>query len=186
MILYIHGFGSCGDSNKTRILRGYFGDDALLAPDLPVDPDEAVLFLKTLMEQNEIQMLVGSSLGGYYADYLAETYGIRSVLINPSTKPYETLAAYVGINRRWCDNAPFEWKYDYLEALKKYATGEMKHAVPRLVLLQSADEVLDYRIAAKKYSDTEVVIEEGGSHRFENLGDYLEAIVLFYRREDDA
>ena len=182
MILYIHGFGSCGDSVKSRTLKSHFGERDVLAPDVPVDPHAAISLLEELIEERDIDLLVGSSLGGYYAAYLADRYGIKSVLVNPSTRPYETLAAYVGENSRWCDGAAFDWKSEYIEALKLYDVKKEKASLQRLVLLQSGDEVLDYRLAAQKYSAYEVVIEEGGNHRFENLKEYVERIEAFYRR----
>lgn len=181
-MLYIHGFASCGDSNKTRILKEHFGKDEVLAPDIPVDPDEAMAFLRTLIEQGNVKMIVGSSLGGYYAAYLSSLYDTVMVLINPSTRPYETLAAFVGSNRRWCDGSPFVWKPSYLDALKKYEISEVKKSPGGVVLLQSGDEVLDYRIALQKYKALDVVVEEGGNHRFENLADYLAKIETLYRR----
>ena len=182
MILYIHGFGSCGDSVKSRTLKSRFGERDVLAPDLPVDPHMAIVFLEELIEEHDVDLLIGSSLGGYYAAYLADRYGIKSVLVNPSTRPYETLAAYVGENSRWCDGATFEWKSGYVEALKRYEVKQEKASLQRLVLLQSGDEVLDYRLAAQNYSAYEVLIEEGGNHRFENLDAYLGRIEAFYRR----
>ncbi len=90
MILYIHGFASCGDSNKTRLLKEHFKD--LLSPDIPVDPDEAISFLHKLIINNEVTMLIGSSLGGFYAAYFAEKFQIRAVLLKPSTQPIINIA----------------------------------------------------------------------------------------------
>lgn len=186
MMLYIHGFASCGDSNKTRLLKARFGEDEVLSPDIPVDPNEAIGYLRTLIELHRPQLLLGSSLGGYYADFLAEAYRVRTVLINPSTRPYETLEAYVGTNTRWCDGTPFVWQRDHVEALRKYDVAHPDAGLKKLVLLQTGDELLDYRLAAAKYKDFDVITEEGGNHRFENLVDYLDRIECFYRSQEEA
>ena len=181
MILYIHGFASCGDSTKTRLLKARFGDAGVLAPDVPVAPEEAMAFLSALIETRDVVLLIGSSLGGFYATALAHRYGIDAVLINPSVHPWRTLAPYIGTNRYWCSGEPFEWKGEYLLQLARIAEGMGPPDAELLVLLQTGDEVLDYRVAAEVYTAYEVVIEEGGNHRFENLGDYLERIEAFYR-----
>jgi predicted esterase YcpF (UPF0227 family) len=186
MILYIHGFASCGDSTKTRLLKAHFGEANVFSPDLPVEPDAAIAFLIRMIEQNGITLLVGSSLGGYYATWLANRYGLKAVLINPSTGPFETLKSFVGINRFWCSNEPFEWKSAYLDQLRRYDTKELSNIPALLVLLQTADEVLDYTVAKKKYRAFDVIVEEGGNHRFENLAEYLEMIENFLHKEDPA
>lgn len=170
MILYIHGFASCGQGNKSRLLQEFFGD--VIAPDLPSAPHKAVQHLEKILTQNSIDLLVGSSLGGYYATYLAQKYGIKGVLLNPSTRPYHTLKPYIGINKRFCDGEEFEWKEEYLQELFAYDTTNLRKNL-LLVLLQSGDEVLDYREAFEKYSNQRRVVEYGGNHRFENLQDYL-------------
>jgi len=181
VILYIHGFASCGDSTKTRLLKAYFGEEEVLAPDLPVEPDAALAFLRRLIETEPVTMLVGSSLGGFYATALSAAYGLDAVLINPSVHPYQTLAPYVGTNTFWCSGEPFEWQSAYLLQLARTAETMRLPDARLLVLLQTGDEVLDYAVAEKVYRGYEVVVEAGGNHRFGNLGEYLERIAAFYR-----
>lgn len=180
MILYIHGFASCGDSTKTRLLKAYFGEGEVISPDIPVEPDEAVAFLRRLIETREITVLIGSSLGGFYATCLSAEYGIDAVLINPSVHPYRTLSPYVGTNTFWCSGEPFEWKGEYLLQLARLAEGMRLPEARLLVLLQRGDEILDYRVAEATYGDYDVVVEAGGNHRFENLDEYLVRIERFY------
>jgi len=177
MILYIHGFASCGNSNKTQLLRENF--DGVLCPDVPVDPDEAISFLQKLIIDNEVSLIIGSSLGGFYAAYLAEKFQIKTVLLNPSTQPFLTLAPYVGTNEFFCSGEPFEWTKDHITKLFSYAISKDSIKAPVLVLLQKDDEVLDYTKAAKFYENYEVVVQEGGNHRFENLDEYLGKIREF-------
>lgn len=176
MILYLHGFASCGDSNKTRLLKSFFGDAQVYAPDLPVDPVEAVRMIRKIILDREIDLLVGSSLGGFYASYFCELLEIKTVLINPSTQPFITLAPFVGMNRSWCSNESFEFKREHLKALFEFSVGRLKMPERYLLLLQTGDEVLDYRQAQEKYRGATCSVEEGGNHRFENLEDYLEQI----------
>jgi len=171
MILYIHGFGSCGEGNKSASLKRYFGEEQIFSPDLPPSPLLAISFLEVLLREKDIDLLVGSSLGGYYATYLAERYRKRAVLLNPSTVPYRTLQPYIGIQRRFCDQEPFLFKARYLDDLYTLQTRPVKGEY--LVLLQSEDEVLDYTKAQTFYGRHRVIVEHGGNHRFENINDYL-------------
>ncbi|WP_457561378.1 YqiA/YcfP family alpha/beta fold hydrolase [Caminibacter sp.] len=176
MIVYIHGFASCGNSNKTKMLKRYFQE--VISPDLPPSPKETLKLLERYIKADTT--LIGSSLGGFYAMYLAEKYGLKAVLINPSLKPYKTLKKYTGIQYRYCDNKPFEWKKHYLKELKKLKVKPKRGKY--LVLLQSGDEILNYKKALKKFKDkpnAKVVVEYGGNHRFENLDEYLCMIEKF-------
>jgi predicted esterase YcpF (UPF0227 family) len=186
MILFIHGFASCGLGQKSRLLTEHFGRDRVLAPDLPYAPAEAVTFLDRLLDEQSVEMLVGSSLGGYYATWLNRERRIPSVLINPAVRPWELLGDHLGPQQRWCDGQDFEFTAAHVEQLKALYRPQLRDDERYLVLLQSADEVLDYRAAAGYYGGHEVVIENGGNHRFENLADYLSAIDHFHQRNQAA
>ncbi len=179
MILYIHGFASCGNSNKTKLLKEHF--DNVLAPNVPIDPDEAISFLQKLIVDNEVDLIIGSSLGAFYAAYLAEKFQIKTVLLNPSTQAFITLAPYVGENEYFCTGEKFEWKKEHIVKLMSYAIADNSISSPVLVLLQKGDEVLDYTKAEAVYKKYEVIIQEEGNHRFENLNEYLEKIREFMR-----
>jgi predicted esterase YcpF (UPF0227 family) len=178
-ILYLHGFKSCGKSTKSQHLKNYFGDSIVDAPDLPYAPLEAIAYINTLLQKREYRLLIGSSLGGFYATHLAETFGLNAVLINPSTQPWSTLEPYVGWQERFCDGEIFEFKSIYLEQLKSLVTVDLKREY--LVLLQSEDEVLDYQAAHTLYEKKRRVVEYGGNHRFDNITDYLGMIEGFRR-----
>lgn len=183
MILYLHGFASCGHSTKTQLLKKYFGKEEVLSPDLPIDPAEAVQFIKKLIIEHEIDLLIGSSLGGFYASYFAELLEMKAVLINPSTQPFITLAPYVGTNKYWCKDETFEFTREHLNSLFEFAVGVPRDPASYLLLLQKGDELLDYTKAEDKYEGAKFSVQEGGNHRFENLIDYLAQIKGF---RDDA
>ena len=179
MILYLHGFASCGNSTKTQLLKDYFGEKEVLSPDLPVDPVEAIRFIKKYIIEHDVDLLIGSSLGGFYASYFCELLGIKTVLINPSTQPFITLAPYIGTNHSWCSGEAFEFSREHLTSLFEFAIGTPKNSKLYLLLLQTGDELLDYAKAQDKYEGATLCIEEGGNHRFENLIEYLVQIKGF-------
>jgi len=176
-ILYLHGFGSCGEGNKSTELKRHFGANAIVSPNLPYAPHDAILYIENLLKSEEIDMIIGSSLGGFYATYFAEKYAMKSILLNPSTQPWDTLSAYVGRQNRFCDEEVFDFKSRYLEQLKTLKVDVKNGSY--LVLLQSGDEVLDYTKAQSLYNKHKIIVEIGGNHRFENIDEYMSMIEKF-------
>ena len=176
-ILYLHGFASCGDGNKTKDLKNYFGEENILSPDLPPCTFDAISTIEKFLSSENIDLLIGSSLGGFYATYLAEKYQLKAILLNPSTQPWHTLVSYVGWQKCFCDDEMFEFKLAYIEQLKTLEVVPEKGTY--LVLLQSEDEVLDYTKAQSLYNKHKVIVEHGGNHRFENINEYMSMIEKF-------
>lgn len=181
-ILFIHGFGSCGNGAKSTALREYFGMRTVLSPDLDVDPARAVGSLEQILDAREIDMLVGSSLGGFFAVWLNRRRPLPTVLINPAMQPWQTLAPWVGINRHWCTGDSFELTVRHLDMLRTFSRPPDTARERYLVLLSGADEVLDHTDAARRFSDFDVRIEPHDDHRFHHLKDYLPVISGFRER----
>jgi len=185
-LLYLHGFNSSPESLKAQLIRQYMQDnnceDALLCPQIPVVPEEARLFLEQLVEhtmKNYAVSFAGSSLGGYYATYLAEKYSGTAVLINPSVKPYETLAAYLGENKFYFQNGSWDFNETHIAQLKIMDVAAITEPDRYLVLLQTGDETLDYRQAETKYKKAVCIIEQGGNHSFTGFERYVPQIIQF-------
>lgn len=127
-------------------------------------------------------MLVGSSLGGYYAQYLGvhlETVD-RVVLINPALQPQKTLAPYIGRNTNLVTGEVFELSRPDFEALADYELAPEATPAPTLVLLDQGDDVIDHRIAAERYRYAgRVIVYPDGSHRFEHLHEAAAQIKAF-------
>jgi len=182
MIIYIHGFGSSGQSAKVKILKEEFKDESFIAPSLSYVPELAIGTLKELITafcKHEKVYLIGSSLGGYYAIYLADYFKIPAVLINPSTKPTITLQKVLGTPHNFYDGASYEWNENHLKMLEKY---EVKTIQPELYLLltQKGDETLNYKEAVEKLNGCQSFIEDGGSHSFENIQKQTQNIRKFF------
>ncbi len=181
--IYIHGFGGSGLGIKAGFFREHFGD-TIICPSLSYVPSLAIDTLKQLIEQmidHTTVTLIGSSLGGYYATYLSEHYGIKAVLINPSIQPYETLEKVLGSAYNYHDGSHFEWLGQHIRALREY---EVQEITPQqyLVLLQTADELLDYSVAQRKFEDATIIVDEGGNHSYENIESKFELIESFAHR----
>ena len=102
MLVYLHGFNSSPASHKARHLKEVMGarglDGQYACPELPDTPEEALRVIERIFEGRKAEdvTLLGSSLGGFYATWFAETRGCRAVLINPAVRPYIGLEAYLG------------------------------------------------------------------------------------------
>ena len=185
-LLYLHGFNSSPQSHKAQLVTQYMSTndclDQLICPQIPAAPEEARLFLVKLVEEtleNHQLSFVGSSLGGYYATYLAEKYSGTAVLINPSVKPYETLRAYLGENKFYFDEGCWEFDETHIQQLEVMRVDEITQPERYLVLLQTGDETLDYREAELKYQDSHCIIEQGGDHAFVDLERFIPKIMQF-------
>lgn len=180
MIIYIHGFSSHGYGGKARALREYYAkkDEAFIAPSLSYVPELAMQTLEELISVCDDVKLIGSSLGGYYAMYLAEMYDLKAVLINPAIYPYKTLSRMLGQAPNFYDGSIFEWKESHLGMLKKYETSITDQSRVML-MVQKGDDVLDYREAVDKLSNATQLVEEGGDHSFVRVEQYFDDIKLF-------
>ena len=185
-LLYLHGFNSSPQSLKAQQVIQYMSDnhclDQLLCPQIPAVPEEAKLFLEQLVEatlEDHLLNFVGSSLGGFYATYLAEKYSGSAVLINPSVKPYETLRAHLGENKFFFDEGCWEFDESHIQQLETMKVEEITEPQRYLVLLQTGDETLDYREAESKYKDSQCIVEQGGDHSFVDFERFIPKIMQF-------
>lgn len=184
MLIYIHGFNSSALSFKAGLVHermATLGRSAALAcPELDHRPQHAVAQLEALVEgAGRTQVaLIGSSLGGYYATWLAEKHGLRAALINPAVQPYELLRAQLGPQRNLYTGAQYEFTAQHLAELRALEVPRITPA-RYLLLVATADETLDYRRAVAKYEGSEQIVIEGGDHGLSSFADYLDIVLRF-------
>ena len=183
MIIFIHGFSSHGYGGKAKMLRSYFSDkeEDFIAPSLSYVPELAIQTLEELITVCDDVKLIGSSLGGYYAMYLAEKYKLKVVLINPAMHSDKTLNRMLGQAPNFYDGSLFEWKVSHLEMLKQYET-DMTDQSKVMLMVQKGDDVLDYRVAVNKLPHAKQIVEEGGDHGFTGVEKYFDEIRLFLKK----
>lgn len=185
-LLYLHGFNSSPQSHKAQLVKTYMQEndclDQLICPQIPAVPEEARVFLEQLVEEtlkDHKLSYIGSSLGGYYSIHLAEKYSGSAVLINPSIKPYETLAAYLGKNKFYFDEGCWEFDESHILQLKDMDVDGITNAERYMVLLQTGDETLDYRQAESRFESSHCIIEQGGDHSYVGLERHIPEIMKF-------
>jgi predicted esterase YcpF (UPF0227 family) len=151
-----------------------------LCPELPHSPREAIALLAGTIEGHAPgeTALIGSSLGGYYATSLAERYGLPAVLINPAVAPYELLASCLGRQVNLYTGARYELTQSHLAELRALEVDRVT-AERYLLVVGTADEVLDYRIAVGKYRGARHIVVEGGDHGLSDFEPYLDPALAF-------
>jgi uncharacterized protein len=184
MLIYIHGFNSSSQSYKARLVgerlaaMGRSGE--YQCPDLPHRPAAAMAQLEALLVATDPAntTLVGSSLGGYYATWLAERYGTRAVLINPAVQPYAGLRNYLGTQKNLYTGEPYEFTEDHLAELRAL---EVDAVTPEryLLIVGTEDEVLDYRVALARYRGCRQIVVEGGDHGLGDFGGHLDDVLAY-------
>ncbi len=123
--------------------------------------------------------LIGSSMGGYLSTFLLEKFGGKAVLINPAVRPYELLQNFIGTHENPYSREKFEIVEAIVGVIKALEAASIKQPASYKVLLQTEDETLDYRLAAEKYQQSHLLIEEGGDHSFVGYENHLPAIAEF-------
>lgn len=177
MVLFVHGFRSCGKDKKADSLSGTID---LLYRTFPISPKKQIKAIEKLIKKHHVKTLIAASLGGFYATYLATKYNLKVVLINPSVMPYSTLKHYTYTRqKRFCTNRRFMFKPSYLNDLKRYRVKSLRGEY--LVLLKKEDKVLDHKVAKRFYKRFNPIIDQGNDHAFENLDDYISEIENFIK-----
>jgi predicted esterase YcpF (UPF0227 family) len=185
MILYLHGFRSSPQSMKARLVGERMAalglQDQLLSPQLPASPKLAMeLALQLVQGVNPDELaIIGSSLGGYYATWLAERLGCRAVLLNPAVVPQLDLGAHVGLTQAYHSDDPFEFKQEYIAELRALAVPAITRPQRYYLIAATGDEVLDYRTMLAHYQGARQTIIEGSDHAISGFDQYLERVLAF-------
>lgn len=182
MIVYIHGFNSSAQSFKARLIgerMAALGRAAeFVCPDLDHRPARAMAQLEAVLAKFPDAVLVGSSLGGFYATYLAETRGLRAALVNPAVHPYDLLRDIVGPQRNLYTGAAYLFTAQHLAELRALEVPQITPA-RYLLLVTTGDEVLDYRHATARYAGCEQIVIPGSDHGFSDFAGYLDPVLAF-------
>lgn len=182
MILYLHGLNSAGTAGKAIILQHAFEPLPVLCPTYPAySPHQAIEQLTQLMSEvshPEQMIIVGSSMGGFYGQYLARQFPIkRLMMINPALHPWQLLKDAVGPQQNFVTGERYQLTHELVEATHQYGIENVNDGMATTLFLDRDDETIDYKIAADIYSDAgELCIFDGGDHRFQHMKEAIEVI----------
>lgn len=182
MIVYLHGFNSSPQSHKARLFGRYMAErglaDQYACPTLPPRADAAIRIIRDLVAGKKAICYVGSSLGGYYATYMVEQHGGKAVLINPAVDPHVGLRAYLGPQKNLYTGEAYELTPAHVEEWARLSVPRIS-AERYLLLVETGDEVLDYRRAVERYAGAQQVVVQGGDHALQSFPQHLPRILEF-------
>lgn len=184
-ILYLHGFLSAPQSKKAQQTIAYCDQkgmaDRIHVPALMQGPAATIHELIELIKSlpRDSLGLIGSSLGGYYATYLAESFNLPAVLINPAVGPFESWESHLGEHNNYFSDHVHVVTPRYIEELQSLERNPLQYPANFMVMVQTGDETLDYREAVSKFSDSRLVIRENGDHSYQGYDRELPAIEAF-------
>ncbi len=183
-IVYIHGFNSTPASFKAQQVRKAWlqlglPQQQLLIPELHHHPQQAMAQLHAAIAQLEQPVLIGSSLGGYYATYLAQRYHLKALLINPAVRPHALFRDFTAEQINHYSGERWLLTEAHVQALAALEVAAPADAERFRVWLQTGDETLNYCLAEQYYAGCSVQIEQGGDHGFQGFAEHLPALFSF-------
>ena len=185
VVIYLHGFLSSPQSLKAaqslEYVRAHHPDLTIEIPQLANYPNDALAIIEQLVAEHKGKKLrfIGSSLGGFLSTFMVEKYSGKAVLINPAVRPFELLVDFLGEHINPNTQQPFLLEKKHIDELRQLDTPTLSSTSDYWVLLQTADETLDYRQAETKYQDYKLSIEQGGDHSFQDFQRFLPDIFSF-------
>ena len=154
--------------------------DSFNCPQLPVSPQAAIALAEDIIAASPTQVtLVGSSLGGYYATYLGEQHGLKALLVNPAVIAHISLAEHLGPQTNLYTGERFEFTRAHIAELEALEVPHLAEPGRDWLMVEEGDEVLDYRLAVKKYAGARQTVLPGGNHSFSRWADYLDEVLKF-------
>ena len=189
-LVYLHGFNSSPQTVKGRKLAA-----AAAALDEPPRVQVPALHHRPALAMRDVRAwvdanirdhaaltsltFVGSSLGGFYATWLAEHYGTRAIVINPSVRPASSLAAHVGPQRNLHTAKAWELTPAHFAELAALSVPSLTRMDRYFLLVRSGDELIDWREAVARYAGAWQYVAGGGNHGWEDIDDEMPSVLRF-------
>ena len=182
-IVYLHGFISSPQSRKAVTMGDYVrrcveGLDYRV-PELHHRPSVAVAQIEREcggVAASDLT-LVGSSLGGFYATVLAEKLGCRAALLNPAVHPHTHFRKYLGPQRNLYTGEAFELTAAHVDELRDMDVAVISRPSRYWLIVETGDEVLDYREAVAYYAGAFQTVEQGGDHALMSFHEHVPDLV---------
>jgi len=188
MLLYLHGFNSTPQSHKAQELKAALAAAGLAhqyrCPALSHRPSQAIAAAEREIGAaraggaDRPVTLVGSSLGGFYACYLAEKHDLRAVLLNPAVFVVRDLAKYLGPQQNLYSGERYELTVEHLLELQALEVPRIQPS-RYLLIVETGDEVLDYREAVARFAGARQIVVPGGDHALRSFTQHLPALFEF-------
>lgn len=185
-LLYLHGFRSSPRSTKAQRVRQRVETRhpqvTLWCPQLPPSPREAMALVMQGIADWPLERMavVGSSLGGFYATWVAEQTGCRAALLNPAVQPARDLARHIGEQTAWHDpQERFFFRPEFVDELRALTFQAISRPERYYVLAAKGDELLDWREMTGRYPGAQIRLLKGSDHALSDFADYLDEVLAF-------
>lgn len=186
-IIYLHGLDSNPNTNKactTKQVANQYGIPVVV-PDLNIPPTQVVQKVQALINKDSV--LIGSSLGGYFANLLSDMTGVPCILLDPSIRPdvsFKRFLADKNLQNLDSDSIIYEtydgWQICYRD-LDWFENHRLTVKNPNKinVLLKMGDELLDACATKAFYDNKGVTVHafDGGDHRISNYDSYVDDVI---------
>ena len=185
-LLYLHGFRSSPQSAKARQVAARVAAQhpgvTWWCPQLAASPREAMALVMQGIRHwpSDTMAAVGSSLGGFYATWVAEQTACRAVLLNPAVHPARDLAKYIGEQTYW--HAPdehFFFRPEFVDELRALTVGPLRDPGHYFAVIAKGDEVLDWREMVTRYTEARIKLLRGGDHALSDFDAHADEIFEF-------
>lgn len=123
--------------------------------------------------------VIGSSLGGFYTNWLAEKYGYRAIALNPAIYAGRELAPHVGMMTEYDSEEPFDFRPEYIDELDAMQVVAITKPERYFLLAATGDELLDWREMVAFYSGATQIVIPGSDHGIHDYANYLNEVVRF-------
>ena len=182
MYVYIHGLNSDG-KRSAYLLENCLGEKVVRLEwqcDRPFDENIAYLLheieeLDNQIEALENMVIIGSSMGGYYAAVISVLKCYHCVLFNPVINPKKTLSKFKGLNRNFATGQTYELTDDLINSYS--FSGKLnEHGIPRYIVLGRRDTVLNYREAEEFYRGCSYTVITDEEHQIKDYKPYANEI----------
>lgn len=183
-LIYFHGFNSGFDVNHPKIKALNNIVDRIVGRTTNYldknDVEQLIKFIDDAIQSFPGEtILIGTSLGGYFARFFADFFKLRVITLNPAVNPQVSLMRALGENKNYLTGESYIVTKSDVEQLAAYS---VKSVDDSLMVLATDDEVIPYELPLQLYGKTCKVVLTTGGHRLENLNMILPDIVGFINR----
>ncbi|MBU3621638.1 YqiA/YcfP family alpha/beta fold hydrolase [Polynucleobacter sp. CS-Odin-A6] len=191
LLVYLHGFRSSPNSSKAvmtkeavRALSSSARTYEWYCPQLLASPKESMAMVMNHIDQSSADrvVIIGSSLGGFYTNYLAEKYQCKGVALNPAVYAARELEPHVGMMTAYDSDEPFDFKAEYIDELRALQVNTISDAKRYFLIAAKGDELLDWKEMVAFYSGAKQLVLEGSDHGITDYADHLSAVIDFIKQ----
>ena len=188
LLVYLHGFRSSPNSTKAvmtgeavKALSTSEHSYEWYCPQLLASPGQSMDMVVQHIDQSKADriVIIGSSLGGFYTNYLAEKYRCKGIVLNPAVYAARELEPHVGMMTAYDSEEPFDFKAEYIDELRALQVERITDPKRYFLIAAKGDELLDWKEMVAFYPGSKQLILEGSDHGIADYATHLPAVIDF-------